>query len=340
MRFLRRVFLEAYNIWLHSTDTKYCSKFIARPSIMNIFMQGMRRSGTTICFDILKEDPFLDCYYEPLAAANKPAIGGGSGERTQDFFEKIRRIRADFLKKYQGLNEIELLNYGAPRDPLLEFEKDVPEYIKAYIRFLTCQCSKTLIKFTRMYCKVEVLQAIDPSAKFIHIVRNPAAVATSYLYGKGQRNKYLFDDNDLFFTRQSTKTAWSSFPFSEYILNLPEYRHLSGIRDFERVLLIWKYVFFATHSAGKALFGNQYLLLSHDALTLKPNETVTSLYRHLGSAPPDSVIHWALDHVRQRNGVHEPHNRHWKMAIDRLDLHREMAIFLQEIPDFDSSWLY
>ena len=35
---------------------------------MNVFMQGMRRSGTTIVYDILCQDKNLDLYYEPFAA--------------------------------------------------------------------------------------------------------------------------------------------------------------------------------------------------------------------------------------------------------------------------------
>ena len=32
---------------------------------MNIFLQGMRRSGTTVVFDLLWATGEYDCYYEP-----------------------------------------------------------------------------------------------------------------------------------------------------------------------------------------------------------------------------------------------------------------------------------
>ncbi len=41
-----------------------------------IFIQGMRRSGTTILYDLFSADPSLTCFYEPLAAG-RPSIGGG-----------------------------------------------------------------------------------------------------------------------------------------------------------------------------------------------------------------------------------------------------------------------
>ena len=52
---------------------------------MNLFVQGMRRSGTTIVYDALLEDGDLRCLYEPFTS-NKAAIGGGSGMREHDLF--------------------------------------------------------------------------------------------------------------------------------------------------------------------------------------------------------------------------------------------------------------
>ena len=47
---------------------------------MNVFIQGMRRSGTTILYDALLDDPELSCFYEPLRE-EKETVGGGSGAR-------------------------------------------------------------------------------------------------------------------------------------------------------------------------------------------------------------------------------------------------------------------
>ena len=38
---------------------------------MNVFVQGMRRTGTTIVYDLLSVDPGFDVYYEPLAAGKQ-----------------------------------------------------------------------------------------------------------------------------------------------------------------------------------------------------------------------------------------------------------------------------
>jgi hypothetical protein len=50
---------------------------------VSLFIQGMRRSGTTILFDALLEDPGVTGYYEPLREQDV-TVGGGSGARADD----------------------------------------------------------------------------------------------------------------------------------------------------------------------------------------------------------------------------------------------------------------
>lgn len=293
---------------------------------MNVFIQGMRRSGTTIVFDVLWEDGSFDCYYEPLAAARKKAVGGGSEEHSVDFFDKIRHCRTEFMAQYRRLESTDLLNYGAPRQAELEFEPDLPDYCREYIRFMISRSENTMIKFTRMYCKVRVLWEIDPDAKFIHIVRDPRSVAASYLFGKYQKNKHLFHNEKAFFGRKSNKSSWSSFPFSEIILNTPEYAHLKGCEDFIRILILWKYKFWKTHEVGKVLFGKNYLLLRHEDLLHAPRETLKRLYDFLGRELPQPVVDWALGRVRSNHSRYAPDNKDWRKAFKRLDMDEELSI--------------
>ena len=50
-----------------------------------ILIQGMRRSGTTILYDALLEDPGLHCFYEPWREDTETP-GGGSNARESDPF--------------------------------------------------------------------------------------------------------------------------------------------------------------------------------------------------------------------------------------------------------------
>jgi hypothetical protein len=261
-----------------------------------------------------------------LAAASRKAVGGGSEEHSVDFFDKIRSCRKAFMGRYPDLESIDLLNYGAPRQPELEFDSDFPAYCREYIKFIISQSEHTVIKFTRMYCKVRALWEMDPDAKFIHVVRDPRSVAVSYLFGKHQKNKHLFPNEKVFFGRISNKTSWSSFPFSEIILNSPEYAHLKGCEDFMRILLLWKYKFAKTHEAGKALFGKNYLLFRHEDFLLTPRETLRVLYDFLGRELPQGVADWALKRVQSNHSRYAPNNKEWRRAFKRLAMDQELSI--------------
>jgi hypothetical protein len=287
---------------------------------MDVFMQGMRRSGTTIFFDLFVEDGRFDCYYEPLAAAIKPAIGGGSEVRDVDLFENVRAMRAKLLAAHPELDDPQLLNYGAPRQAELEFETDAPEYIGDYLRLLCTQAEYSAIKFTRIYHKVGLLHAIDPDAFFIHLVRDPRRVTASYLFGKHQRNKKNFPDEATFFERVSEKTAWSSLRFSNYLLSTDEYARHHGLADFMRILLIWKDCFESTHRDGLACFGDRYLLLRHEDLATDPDGTLERLYAHVGRDLPEHVRAWARQHVRPPRPCYAARNSSWRRAFDELDL--------------------
>ena len=56
----------------------------------SILIQGMRRSGTTILYDALLEDPELRCFYEPWREDTETP-GGGSDARESDPFTETAR---------------------------------------------------------------------------------------------------------------------------------------------------------------------------------------------------------------------------------------------------------
>ena len=74
---------------------------------MNLFAQGMRRSGTTITFDILFNDKDLDCYYEPLALAKRDEKVAAVGLPISIILEKVRQTREAFMKKCPQLESHE-----------------------------------------------------------------------------------------------------------------------------------------------------------------------------------------------------------------------------------------
>lgn len=291
---------------------------------MNVFMQGMRRSGTTILFDIFSADGDFDCYYEPFAAAKK-AIGGGSGVQNTDLFAKVRRSRAAFLAANPQFGTTARLNYGAPRKPELELETAMPDYCREYIRHMISRSPRTAIKFTRVYAKIRALWEIDPKAKLIHIVRDPRSVTASYLFGKNLRRRHIYANERLFFRRRSTGTGWSSRAFSELLLNTAPYAHLRGCANYMRVLLLWKHIVRRTHELGSSLFGDNYTVFRHEDLCRNPSTALYSLFEFLGRRPKPHVIKWAERYVKPARAPFAAQDARWGAAFRRLQMKEELT---------------
>jgi hypothetical protein len=292
-----------------------------------VYAQGMRRSGTTILFDLMLEEGSFECFYEPLAQA-KEAFGGGSGAHLEkDLFVTLRRAREDFLKAYPhwlercpNFRELNYLNYGAPRLAQLEFEPDLPGYCKEYISFLSNTSNRTFLKFTRMHSKVDCLKAIEPKSKFIHIVRDPRHVTCSYLFGKNAKNKARFPDADIFFSRVSDSSSWSSKAFSDFILALKDYTHVGLIEDFKRILLIWRYKFEMTHSAALRCYGDNYLLFRHEDLLERPQQTLDRLEAFLGIQLNKKITSWVTANLRPPSKPVYADDRRWQSAFENLNM--------------------
>lgn len=283
----------------------------------------MRRSGTTLVFDLFYEDPTFNCFYEPLAEAKRPAVGGGSGAHQDDLFVQLRAARSEFLAANIGLT-VEDLNYGAPREPQLEFEDTAPQWLHDYLASLLAGPKDKALKFTRMASKAALLHELDPNALFIHIVRDPKAVAASYLFGKGGKNRGAFRDSNAFFARASAKTAWSSREFSNYLLASPEHQHLVGCPDFYRVLLLWKHNFERTHGAAAPLFADRYLLLRYEDVVKQPDVALDSIYSHLHRQAPPQVRVWLHKHLAPRP-LYQPDDARWSTAFDRIGMLPQLA---------------
>ncbi len=289
-------------------------------------MQGMRRSGTTIIFDLLWQDSSLDCYYEPLAKAEKHAKGGGSGMTGTDYFEKVRAVRHSYMEKDPSVKDFKTLNYGAPKDASLEFDTNPPAYVAGFVRHMTEQAPVTMIKFTRMYNKVHVLHELDPEARFVQIVRDPRAMAASYLFGKGQKHKGKFTPEDKFFGKRSNYTAWSSFPFSEHLLSTEEFSHVKDPLDFMRVLIVWQHTFKNTYHAAKKLYGDRFFLLRHEDLLNSPRETIEKLYAHMERGVPEELMEWAEKNLRKPSPPYMHDDDRWLHAFREIGMLEEIEL--------------
>jgi Sulfotransferase family len=283
---------------------------------VNLFIQGMRRSGTTILYDALRADPELSCFYEPL---REEAVtrGGGSGARAEDAFAETRELRARFRDERFPELPIELFNWGGPREPVLELEPSLPEHCRELLRYLLGRGEAVAIKETRLWAKVGELADLDPDAALIHVVRDPRAVASSTALGRGQRHRDRLRDPDAFFGDRKRRKLWSSRAISEQLLKRQELRRLRRPSNVLRVLLVWRESFERCWGEGRERFGDRYVLIRNEDLRAQPRATLERLYAAIGGEPPDSVLEWAEANVRPAELPFAADDRRWLEEIER-----------------------
>jgi sulfotransferase family protein len=289
---------------------------------VSLFIQGMRRSGTTILHDALLADPGLRCFYEPLREQDV-TVGGGSGARASDAFAETRALREQFRRTRYPDVPIEQFNWGGPRDPGLELEEALPPHCRDLLAFLVEQAPWATIKETRLSHKARVLTEIDPEVRLVHLVRDPRAVTASIMFGRRGRHADRFPTPDAFFAARSERKLWSSRRISELLLesNGPD---VADPADFVRVLLVWKATFIATRSGGETALGDRYLRLRHEDLSMEPVATVGRLYEFIGRPMPPEVSAWAIEHVQGPRPIPFEDDPRWAEAAERIGL-RELA---------------
>lgn len=284
----------------------------------------MRRSGTTILYDALLEDPELRCFYEPLREEKK-TVGGGSGARETDAFAETRELRAALQRERFPELPLEEFNWGGPRTPALEVEPGLPEHCRELLRHLLGLAPAVAIKETRFYDKLAELAELDPDAALAHVVRDPRAVTASIILGRGRRREKHFPTVGRFFADAKKRRLWSSYEISERLLARPGAPQLEDPTSVDRVLLVWKHTFESTFGDGREHFGDRYRLLRNEDLRADPAAALEPLYAAMGRSLPVEVETWAHEKVRPPEEAYAATDRRWLEAFRRLEMEEAVA---------------
>jgi hypothetical protein len=291
---------------------------------MTILIAGMRRSGTTILYDALLEDAQLKCFYEPFREDTETP-GGGSGARESDPFAETRELRARFAAEHYPDLPIEEFNWGGPRKPKLEVGPELPEHCSKFVEHLLDRPEEVMIKFTRISDKLETIARLAPDAAFVHVVRDPRAVAVSMMGGKGRKRMADYDTPEAFFGEREKRKLWSSRELSQELLKRPEYAHIRRPSNVMRILLVWKHTFENTYADGRRLFGDRYVLLRNEELRGDPIGAISHVYRAAGRPTPPEVAAWAREAVRPAEVPYAANDPRWTEAFATLGMRDALA---------------
>lgn len=287
---------------------------------MNVFIQGMRRSGTTILYDAFGEDPELRRFYEPFREEAE-TVGGGSGARSEDLFDETRRLRRAFQREHRPEVPLELFNHGGPRAPGLELHPTLPDWAVDFLRHLLDQAPAVLVKEVRLYRKLADIHRLDPDAALVHVVRDPRAVSGSMLLGRGRRHEPRYADGDAFFTAWSRRKLWSSRDIAKELLAADEHPGLEGgVPDFMRPLAVWNAAWKGLRAEGRRLYGDRYVLVRLEDLRQDPAEALSRIYDVLGREAPAAVAGWAEDRVRPTGEIAYGDDPRWAEAVRLLGM--------------------
>ena len=183
---------------------------------MNLFVCGLRRSGTTILYDALGEDPELRCFYEPLREEAE-TIGGGSGARDATLGPRPASFASAFAPSATPSFRSSSSTGAAPGPPSSSSSPTYPSTSADCSPHLLAQAPEVAIKETRLHHKLGAIAEIDPDAAIVHLVRDPRAVTASMLLGRRRRTD-IYPDAETFFTARTGRRLWSSRRISEELL--------------------------------------------------------------------------------------------------------------------------
>ena len=143
---------------------------------MKIILFGLRRSGTTLAFQIFRSCKELRCFYEPLHPGLVfPEESSCLNNDKKNVYSEYRLLGEELLSRHEGL--------GAPVYDVVD--ELVPNTLTSrhldYLDFLFESAPDVLIQPVRVTYQLHQLRTHYPDARFVWVVRQPEGFIRSVL---------------------------------------------------------------------------------------------------------------------------------------------------------------
>ena len=265
---------------------------------MNLFVLGLRRSGTTILYDALGEDPGLRRVYEPLRE-DAETIGGGSGARDEDVSPRPGPSGSCFAPSAtRSCRSSSSTGAGRGR-PSSSSRPSCPRTAASCSS--TCSTGRRTWRSRRHAC----ITSFRRSPRSTRGRRSSTWSATRAPSPPRCCSAVAGAPTSTPTPRPSSPPARGagcgragasprSVIARRRSLDIP-----ADIPDFLRPLLVWKAAFETTAGDGERLFGERYALVRLEDLRLDPRRELERIYGLTGRPLPDAVTEWAIENIRR-----------------------------------------
>lgn len=286
---------------------------------MKVFIIGLRRSGTTIFWQALRQDSRFVCYEEPF----NPLLRELPAENAKGTWD-------EFIQLFNE-NSVRFRSMFAPIRPEEELCSQLNSEQQEYLRWLLKTGQHVICKLTRCNFKVRALHDLDPQSVLIHLYRAPASVATSHLLPSGGTERWRRRIANIvrrktFWWRSGWYNNWhfediidgsSNSPFISSLLKIgldPE--EVTSLPAVGKLLAYWRVAFERVQADGRKLFGHRFVSISFEKFCQNPQQTIDRTYQLL--ALPKVPFNMSL--IRPSRHPFYPDHPNWQRYYKLLRL--------------------
>jgi hypothetical protein len=248
----------------------------------NIYIIGLRRSGTTIFWNTIRQDKRFVCFDEPFRPHLRGFVERGVNDKKKTMDEYL--ARPELIKKYWS--------------SIQPYEETYPDFLDhqvGYLNELIKTSPNICVDFVRCHAKIQHLKEIDPEGFIIHLVRDPRAFVTSHLKPYG---KWISPDlPDNFFNYDGWFDYWQ---YQTLANNLG----LKG-KAFEKLLQLWEHFFLIAENQ------KPHLTIKFEDFATSPEEVIEGIYTKI------NICYKPLEYskVHPPNPPYEHKNIVWDEAL-------------------------
>jgi len=249
----------------------------------NIFILGLRRSGTTIFWETLRQDLRYTSFDEPFNPLLADIPKDNLKKTRDEFISLFNEFPIEFKKHYSDINISE------------EHKESMSDNQVNYIKWLIEKRYPVIIDFTRCNFKIEELVKIDPEAKIVHLSRNWKEFTSSHILRRMNKSDSIFSQ---FKHKIKENTFWKLKKHCDGYGMQTLYKNLHAegvIKDslkycHEQIASVWAAATTNIEEKGNSNFGSNFSTVLFSDFIEDPEGIIVLLYSKWNIELPPSIF--------------------------------------------------